>query len=73
MSHELVIVVWRDAWFDIDGGIEHDDYVVRTAGWLVDEGPVFLTVASEQTPDGDRAVTHVPRAMVQQVIEVEEP
>lgn len=69
----MVLVIWRDAWFDTDGTVDHEDYIVKTVGWVIDEGPVFLTIASEQTPDGERAVTHVPRAMVQQVIQVEEP
>lgn len=68
----LVVVTWRDAWFDF----EHDDevgvradYLVTTVGFVVREGPRFVSVAQEVLPDGDgfRAVTHIPLSVIESV------
>jgi len=71
-DHPLVLVTWRDAWFDFDGGDPdggRDDYLVRTVGFLVRRDTRFLSVAQEILPDGDgfRAVTHIPVSVVASV------
>ena len=71
-DYPLVMVEWHDAWFDFDQADPEDcspDYVVRTVGFLVAEGPRFLSVAQEVLPNGDgfRAVTHIPLAIVERV------
>jgi hypothetical protein len=68
----LVLVTWHDAWFDFEESDPQDcrtDYLVRTVGFLVNEGPRFLSIAQEVLPDGDgfRAVTHIPRSIVEEV------
>jgi hypothetical protein len=73
----LVLVTWRDAWFDFDQPTSDDsraDYLVRTVGFLVSDGPRFLSVAQEVLPDGDgfRAVTHIPVSLVEAVVTLEQ-
>lgn len=68
----LVLVTWRDAWFDFDEPDPEDarvDYLVTTVGFLVRRGPRFVSVAQELLPDGDgfRAVTHIPVAVVEAI------
>ncbi len=68
----LVLVTWRDAWFDFDEPDPQDaraDYLVSTVGFLVRRGPNFVSVAQEVLPDGDgfRAVTHIPVAVVEKI------
>ena len=68
----MVLVTWRDAWFDFDEPDPEDvraDYLVRTVGYLVRRGPRFVSVAQEILPDGDgfRAVTHIPVAVVEKI------
>ena len=68
----LVLVTWRDAWFDFDEPDPDDaraDYLVSTVGFLVRRGPRFVSVAQELLPDGDgfRAVTHIPVAVVETI------
>ena len=68
----LVLVTWHDAWFDFEESDPEDcrtDYLVRTVGFLVNDGPRFLSIAQEILPDGDgfRAVTHIPRSIVEEV------
>jgi hypothetical protein len=68
----LVLVTWRDAWFDFDEPDPEDvraDYLVDTVGFLVRSGPRFVSVAQEILPDGDgfRAVTHIPVAVVETI------
>lgn len=68
----LVLVTWRDAWFDFDEPDPEDaraDYLVNTVGFLVRRGPRFVSVAQEVLPDGDgfRAVTHIPVAVVEKI------
>jgi hypothetical protein len=68
----LVLVTWHDAWFDFEETDPQDcrpDYLVRTVGFLVNEGPRFLSIAQEVLPDGDgfRAVTHIPVSIVEEV------
>jgi hypothetical protein len=68
----LVLVIWRDAYFDFD---QHDiddirsDYLVHTVGFLLAEGPRFVSLAQEVLPDGDgyRAVTHIPLSIVERI------
>ena len=73
----LVLVTWHDAWFDFDQPTSDDsraDYLVRTVGFLVSDGPRFLSVAQEVLPDGDgfRAVTHIPVSIVEAVVALEQ-
>jgi hypothetical protein len=71
----IVLVTWHDAWFDFDQQDVDDcraDYLVRTVGFLVDDGPRFVSVAQEVLPDGDgfRAVTHIPRSIIEDLEEL---
>lgn len=74
----LVLVTWRDAWFDFD---EPDpegaraDYLVHTVGFLVRKASRFVSVAQEMLPDGDgfRAVTHIPVAVVETISSLHAP
>lgn len=62
-------VSWRDAFFDYDA---HDaseirpDYLVQTVGFLLADGPKFVSLAAEILPNGDgfRAITHIPTKLV---------
>ncbi len=74
----LVLVIWRDAWFDFEELDPEDaraDYLVSTVGFLVKRGPRFVSVAQEVLPDGDgfRAVTHIPVAVVEKISPLHEP
>jgi hypothetical protein len=64
VSDAPVLVVWRDAHFDFEWDETDDraDYLVETVGWVVRDGPKFLSLAHERLPNGDgwRAVTHIP-------------
>jgi len=69
----LVLVTWRDAFFDLDQTTAADfraDYLVNTVGFLVADGPTFVSLAQEVLPDdeGFRAVTHIPRAVVERIV-----
>jgi hypothetical protein len=71
-SYALVVVEWHDAWFDEAQSTPddfRDDYLVRTVGFLIADGPSVVTVAHEVLPDGDgfRAVTHIPLAIVERI------
>jgi hypothetical protein len=71
-EYPLVLVSWHDAWFDFEEADPEDcrpDYLVRTVGFLVNEGPRFLSIAQEILPDGDgfRAVTHIPVSIIEEV------
>lgn len=71
----LVIVEWHDAWFDVDlesVDVRRPNYLVRTIGFLLSDGPV-ISVAQEVLPEGEgfRAVTHVPAALVQRILELD--
>ena len=70
--YPLVLVVWRDAWFDADQQDTKEwraDYLVHTVGYLVREDKGIVSIASEVLPEGDgfRAVTHIPRAIIKSV------
>ena len=74
--YPLAMVEWHDAWFDLD--LEspdccRQDYLVHTVGFLVSEGPRFVSLAQEVLPDGDgyRAVTHIPRSIVERIVPLE--
>ena len=74
----LVLVTWRDAWFDFEELDPEDaraDYLVSTVGFLVQRGPRFVSVAQEVLPDGDgfRAVTHIPLAVVEKISLLHQP
>ena len=73
ISRPLVLVTWRDAWFDFDQADDDDerpDYLVRTVGFVVREGPRFVSIAQELLPDGDgfRAVTHIPWSVIEGIV-----
>ncbi|HEX3300908.1 MAG TPA: hypothetical protein VHW68_12475 [Actinomycetota bacterium] len=72
LEHPTVLVIWRDAFFDFDQSDAEDirpDYLVHTVGFLVAEGPRFVSLAQEILPDGDgfRAVTHIPMSIVEHI------
>jgi hypothetical protein len=74
----LVLVTWRDAWFDFDEPDPEDaraDSLVSSVGVLVRQGERFVSVAQEVLPDGDgfRAVTHIPTAVVEKITQLQEP
>lgn len=64
----LVLVRWRDAYFDFDreGRSEpRSDYVVETVGWLTRQDDTWIEITSERLPDeGGRAVSTIPRVLV---------
>lgn len=67
--YPLVLVRWRDAWFDTDQQDTKEwrtEYVVHSVGYLVREEKGIVSVAAEVLPEGDgfRAVTHIPKAIV---------
>jgi hypothetical protein len=77
LRYPIVLVTWHDAWFDFDQQDPEDcrtDYLVRTVGFLVDDGSRFVSVAQEVLPDGDgfRAVTHIPRSIIERVTRLSE-
>ncbi len=64
----LLLVRWRDAWFEYDNPEgERFEYVVATVGFVVREDDRFLSIAQELLPDGDgfRATTHIPIAVIE--------
>jgi hypothetical protein len=72
LEHPTILVIWRDAFFDFDQSDAEDvrpDYLVHTVGFLVAEGPRFVSLAQEILPDGDgfRAVTHIPLSIVERI------
>jgi hypothetical protein len=72
----LVMVTWRDAYFDFDQQGAEDprpDYLVHTVGFLLNEGTKFISLAQEILPDGDgyRAVTHIPRSIVETMVRLQ--
>lgn len=74
-EHPLVLVVWRDAFFDFDRKPDDEpraDYLVHTVGFLLSDGPTFVSLAQEVLPDDDgyRAVTHIPLAIVERLTEL---
>jgi hypothetical protein len=53
--YPLVVAEWHDAWFDFEQSALEDlrqAYLVRTVGFLVSEGPRFVSLAQEILPDG---------------------
>jgi hypothetical protein len=68
---ELVMVRWRDAWFDFEHGTTgwRDTYVVQTVGFLVRRDAGVISVAQELLPGGEgfRAVTHIPMGVVESI------
>ena len=71
-TQPLVLVIWRDAYFDFELADIEDarpDYLVQTAGFLLSEGPRFVSLAQEVLPDDDgyRAVTHIPIALIERI------
>jgi len=72
-AHQLVLVIWRDAFFDFDQKSADEfrpEYLVHTVGFLVAEGPTFVSLAQEVLPDdeGYRAVTHIPTSVVERMV-----
>ena len=56
----MVRITWRDAYFDLDETTQREDFIVTTMGYLVPGLPRFVHIASEKTPEGFRAMTHIP-------------
>ena len=54
MIEPLVLVRWRDAWFDFEAGSGGwpDEYIVQTVGYLVRDTDI-VSVAQEALPTGD--------------------
>jgi hypothetical protein len=76
LDHPMVLVIWRDAFFDFDQADPDDvrpDYLVHTVGFLLAEGPKFVSLAQEVLPDGDgfRAVTHIPLSIVERIVRLD--
>ena len=76
VEHPMVLVVWRDAFFDFDQSDPDDirpDYLVHTIGFLLTQGPKFISLAQEILPDGDgfRAVTHIPLSIVERIVRLD--
>ena len=74
--YPLVVAEWHDAWFDFEqSALEtlRQAYLVRTVGFLVGEGPRFVSLAQEILPDGEgfRAVTHIPLAIVERLVRLD--
>jgi hypothetical protein len=66
----LVVVRWHDAWFDFEvPGRFRTQYPVQTVGFLIREDDEVVSVAQELLPSGDgfRAITHIPRGVVQAI------
>ena len=77
-DYPLALVEWQDAWFDVDQLTVEDrrpDYLVRTVGFLIDDGPRVVSLAQELLPDGEgfRAVTHIPAAVVERIVRIGPP
>ena len=75
-GYPLVVAEWHDAWFDFEQSTLEDlrqAYLVRTVGFLVGEGPRFVSLAQEILPDGEgfRAVTHIPLAIVERLVRLD--
>jgi hypothetical protein len=75
-QYPLAMVEWHDAWFDLDlesPDVCRQDYLVRTVGFLVSEGPRFVSLAQEILPDGEglRAITHIPLPIVERIVRLE--
>ena len=76
--YPLVVAEWHDAWFDFERPTLEDlrqAYLVRTVGFLVSEGPRFVSLAQEILPDGEgfRAVTHIPFPIIERLVRLEAP
>jgi hypothetical protein len=74
--YPLVVAEWHDAWFDFEQTAPDDlrlDYLVRTVGFLVSEGPRFVSLAQEILPDGEgfRAVTHIPLPVIERLVRLD--
>lgn len=71
MTKQLVVVTWADAKatqaeFYAEGDVPHEPATVHTAGWLLKDDELGITIANEwfQEEDVWRGTTFVPRAMV---------
>ena len=68
----LVLVRWRDAWFDLEGKPEEwrQSFLVETVGWVVRQVADVVSVAQELLPDdeGFRAITHIPTAVIVEIV-----
>lgn len=71
-AYPLVVIHWLDAWYDPDEQKQEDwreEYPIKTVGYLVRDEAHVVSIAQEVLPDGEgfRAVTHIPRALVQRI------
>jgi hypothetical protein len=65
----LELIRWRDAHFEQDEPeTERLDFICETVGWVTPHGvtddPLYLRIAGEQTPTGDRAISYIPTACI---------
>lgn len=65
-----VMVIWRDAHSGLSVDDLHDEYLVRTLGWIIEETHPWLTMVSEKTPDSERGATRIPLGDIIEVIEL---
>lgn len=73
MSERPVRVKWTDAWFELDDSGERPEcFDVTTYGFLLEDA-VWVRVAGESTPSGHRAVSHIPRVLVKELVYLDEP
>lgn len=75
-GYPLVVAEWHDAWFEFEQATLEDlrqAYLVRTVGFLVGDGPRFVSLAQEILPDGEgfRAVTHIPLPIVERLVRLD--
>jgi hypothetical protein len=73
MNEPLVLVRWRDAWFDFEASIGEwlETYEVHTVGFLVRDDGNVISLAQESLQSGDwRAITHIPKACVLEIVKL---
>ena len=70
----LFLIRWTDAVMDVDAPTPcpREEYTCTTVGFLVGENATFVALAQEETPDGFRAVTQIPRCCISHRIELTE-
>lgn len=72
LTGDLVEVVWDDAAFDFQTeSVDDSPYEVRTFGYIAHVGQ-HLHIAGEILPDGFRAVTKIPVALIRSMTRLEE-
>ena len=64
---KIAHVHWKDAWFSYDDTDKREPKIMDTVGILVDDDPKGITVAQDMDEDGFRALTFIPRVLIQWV------